>query len=70
MFLEDLAKQLKEHAARFKLENRAVEGCKQHLRDLLEEYPEETLFYLRGFAIEGLKFRFVKHQFVFGSYRS
>ena len=70
MFLEELAQQLKEHAARFDLENRAVEGCKQWLRNSLEEEAEETRFYLRGYTIEALEFQFVKHRLVFGSYRS
>lgn len=69
MFLKE-SSQLKEHAARFDLENRAVKGCKQNLRNCLEEDPEEALWHLRGFAIDDLEFQFVKHRLVFGSYRS
>ncbi len=69
MFLAETADALKQHAARFDLENRAVECCKSCLRNLAKEDAEEARFYLRGMAIEKLKFVFVKHQFVFKSYR-
>jgi len=64
MFLKEITEQLKAHAARFDLENRAVQGCRQNLINLLEEDPEGTQFYLRGLNIDELKFQFVKHQLV------
>ena len=70
MFLAETAEALKQHAARFDLENRAVEFCKEYLRNYSAEYPEEVRFYLRGYAIEELEFQFVNHQLVFRSYRS
>lgn len=70
MFLEQIAEQLKEHATKFDLENRAIESCKEYVQELLTEYPEETKFHLRGLAFEELKFCFVKHELVFGSWRS
>lgn len=70
MFLGEVNEQLLEHAHRFDLENRAVESCKEYVQTLLVEYPEETRFYLRGLPPENLAFVFVKHDLVFGSYRS
>ena len=70
MFLTETADALKQHAARFDLENRAVECCKSCLRNLAEEDAEKAHFYLRGMAIEKLKFVFVSHRLVFESYRS
>ncbi len=67
MFLKEITDQLKEHAARFDLENRAIESCKKTLRNLLAEDPEETRFYLRGLAVEDLKYQLVKHELVFES---
>lgn len=69
MFLEDIAGQLKEHAARFDLENRAIACCKIYLGNYLKSEPEEVRCHLRGLAVEDLTFRFVKHELVFGSWR-
>ena len=68
MFLAETADALKQHAARFDLENRAVECCKSCLRNLAEEEADEARFYLRGMAVENLKFAFVKHRLIFESY--
>lgn len=65
MFLQEITEQLKQHAARFDLEQRAIEACKRCLRNLLGEDPEEARFHLRGVAIEDLAFEFQKHQLVF-----
>ena len=70
MFLAETAAALKQHAARFDLENRAIECCKAMLQNLMCEDAEEARFYLREMTMEQLKFAFVKHQFVFESHRS
>ena len=70
MFLAETAEALKQHSMLFDLENRAIECCKEMLRNLAREDAEETRFYLRGNAIEDLEFQFVNHKLVFQSYRS
>lgn len=70
MFLEETSQALKEHAAHYDLEKRAIECCQQYLHNYLEEYSEELRFYLRGVEIKDLEFQFVNHQLVFHSYRS